>query len=386
LGEPDRRGKAKQEICVMGDSPNNHGEWQQETPAEPPADLLRRALSHVEDLLGRLEYPAVTRGEIGSLPDDAELADSDDPAEVVEPAGNGRATPHRSEAVTQQLPPSSVERADAMRERLTAQAQHHRHADGSRAPGEAAAQGEAILAEARDLAQMVEAEARETADSILADAHRSADAAVAGARVQAERILAAARAEAAGLREQGRAEGADLTQQAAYEAEQTLADAHAAAAALLTSARTEADELRLAAQERAGQAGAGAPAHTASHAASLDAEVAAAVAAAVVAADEAAAAPHRDADELLKSAEELIEHLRDALRAILGPEAPSLAALETSAGKVTGLRAQNPAAPPPGPSRSVDGEGTAGAATESTSGQVHEHRGPLGQLFGATRH
>ena len=42
----------------MGNGPDVPGEWDSSGPSEPPAQLLRRAISHVESLLNRLENPA----------------------------------------------------------------------------------------------------------------------------------------------------------------------------------------------------------------------------------------------------------------------------------------------------------------------------------------
>jgi V/A-type H+-transporting ATPase subunit G/H len=234
-------------------------------------------------------------------------------------------------------------------------------------------------------------------DAILGRARRSADATVAAARVEAERLLVAARAEAAELREQGRVEGADLTQQAAFEAEQTLADAHAAAGALLSSARAEADRVVRAAHERTSPgAGPGNP--------ELDTHVAAAVASAVAAAGDAATTHAGDGSALIGAAQRLVERLRDELQAVLGPTAGSVTSLGSSVRALDEL-----AGPPSDPSATEGGSpasadvprripahpATHPASAEVTAGQGtdaaddadgrQEHRGPLGQLFGAAR-
>jgi hypothetical protein len=41
----------------VGNGPDVPGEWDSSGPSEPPAQLLRRAISHVESLLNRLENP-----------------------------------------------------------------------------------------------------------------------------------------------------------------------------------------------------------------------------------------------------------------------------------------------------------------------------------------
>src|SRR5690348_4421546 len=160
---------------TMENSSDNQGGWREDGPAEPPADLLRRALSHVEDLLGRLEYPAVKQGELQPLVD--ERADLQIDSRPVKPA---------SIAVVH--PPTAV--------------------DGS--------------VDADPLVR----QARETALRIREEAHATADAIVLQARRDAQLIL-----------EEARAEADELTRAAAGEAEQTLADAETKAAARFMAAR-----------------------------------------------------------------------------------------------------------------------------------------------------
>src|SRR5690242_1494113 len=88
LGQ-DAEGRSARSVIDLGDrlmgkSPYNQEDWREDGPAEPPADLLRRALSHVEDLLGRLEYPAVKQGELQPLVD--ERADLQIDSRPVKPA------------------------------------------------------------------------------------------------------------------------------------------------------------------------------------------------------------------------------------------------------------------------------------------------------------
>jgi hypothetical protein len=158
----------------MRNNPDEQGDQRQDGPAEPPAELLRRALSHVEDLLGRLEYPAVKQDELPDLGDEQAQFDVVDPEPL---------------AARPELAAPGPDRVSA-------------DADMSAVPGRSVEE-ELLLQQARDTAKLVEEDAGATADAILGQARRDAQL----------------------IRAQGQADAEQLLQEAALEAEQTLADA-----------------------------------------------------------------------------------------------------------------------------------------------------------------
>jgi F0F1-type ATP synthase membrane subunit b/b' len=164
----------------MGKSPYSQEEWREDGSAEPPADLLRRALSHVEDLLGRLEYPAVKQGELQPLAAE-ERVDLDTRPTSSSPANiAGMHAPLGLDVPVDEDP---------------------------------------LVRQARETAQRIREEAHATADTIVFQARKDAQS----------------------IRERARAEADELTRAAAAEAEQTLAGAEAQAAARLAADRADAD-------------------------------------------------------------------------------------------------------------------------------------------------
>jgi hypothetical protein len=148
----------------MRNSPEDQDDRRHDAPAEPPADLLRRALSHVEDLLGRLEYPTVKHDDLPDLSDDQDGLDilTEEPREVAaaEPTAALAARPDE---------PAPAELSD---------------------PGQPADQ------QARGMAESILEQARRDADAIRAEGRAEAELLVQEAAVEAERMLAAAEARA----------------------------------------------------------------------------------------------------------------------------------------------------------------------------------------------
>src|SRR5690348_12227527 len=148
---------------TMENSSDNQGGWREDGPTEPPADLLRRALSHVEDLLGRLEYPAVKQGELEPLLDEQFELDGEPAPDAVEA---GRA---EVQVLARDQTPVPPARDRAGREQ-----------------DEAWVTADAILSQARRDAQILREQGR-------ADAEQLTQAAA----VEAERTLASAESLAA---------------------------------------------------------------------------------------------------------------------------------------------------------------------------------------------
>ncbi len=192
----------------MGNGPENQGGWQQAEPTEPPADLLRRALSHVEDLLGRLEYPAVKQGELESLPEQQ----------------LGVASPTAALS-TEDAAATAVVEPDVQQARDTARRIHD----------EARATADAILAQARRDAQLIRGRGRADAEQLAQEAALEAERTLAEAQTVAEQRVAAARAEGQRMRDAARAD-----EQAATDAERARArELLESAANILLGVRTE---------------------------------------------------------------------------------------------------------------------------------------------------
>lgn len=368
----------------MGNGPEVPGEWDSSGPSEPPAQLLRRAISHVESLLHRLETPTepqtvvVARSEGGpdenpvaadgaaSAPESAsadashgdnvvELARTDpahpgssgategyEPIDVVAPQPSTDAEPaHGSYAPLPGL--SSAAQAEALRITLHAHEEAHRlraEADGLRA--EAAAEGERILVEARMLSDRLHVESRESATELLSAARTEAGAIVEAARAEAERIAESAREDAARA-------NAEL----AARAERERVNATAAA---LAEAGRQAEQLRASALEE-GRAEA---------ARLIEAEVAAAAAEG----QRAVEASRSRADELLAAAQDGIEDVRASMRRLLEQMNQALVGFNAAVGPVEQLRS------------SIQEMAPAGAEVDDPD---DGGRRPLGLLFGAPR-
>lgn len=166
----------------MGNGPENQGgAWQQAEPTEPPADLLRRALSHVEDLLGRLEYPAVKQGELESL--------ADEQTGAALPGGAVATEDSTATAVVQVEP--DLQQARGMARRIQ---------------DEARATADAILAQARRDAQLIRGQGRADAEQLAQEAALEAERTLAEAQTVAEQRVAAADAEGQRIRAASRAD------------------------------------------------------------------------------------------------------------------------------------------------------------------------------------
>lgn len=371
----------------MGNGPDVPGEWDSSGPSEPPAQLLRRAISHVESLLNRLENPAdqsgaeppVAFGDRAPSPDrppgqagvdesdatEPPAAADDDSSDVSDINGTNvvelaRAQTEADEVLderpadrthvgTKAPQPdyvplagvSSTAQAEALRITLHAHEEAHRlRAEANSLRAEAAAEGERILIEARMLSDRLHVESREGATELLAAAKSEAEAIIEAARAEADRITQAARddsvtarAEVAALAEQERAV---LTAAARAEADR---DAEQIRAAALDQGRAEAARL-------------------------VEAEVAAAA----IESRRAVEASRSRADELLAAASSGIEDVRGCMRRLLEEMNQALVAFNSSVGSVEALR---------------DAVAELAPSEEAPDGTIAEGRRPLGLLFGA---
>lgn len=364
----------------VGNGSEVPGEWDSSGPGEPPAQLLRRAISHVESLLHRLENPGDKPDSAPSAPqsDDA----SDGQAEVVdgasaEPIGSTdadegpdqraddnvveltRPTPadvKSDEGGYVPLPGvSSTAQAEALRITLHAHEEAHRlSAEANSLRAEAAAEGERILVEARMLSDRLHVESRESATELLAAAKAEANAIIDAARAEAERVLRDAHEDSAAHR-------AELDAQA----EQERADA---ASAALTVAHREADQIRADARREADQMRSDALDQGRAEVVRL---VEAEVAAAAAEGRRAVEASRARAVELLDAANDSIEDVRVTMRRLIDSLGEAMVSFNSSVGSVEVLRdAIGELAPPPSEPQPED-EGTG--------------RRPLGLLFGAPR-
>ncbi len=382
----------------MGNGPDVPGEWDSSGPSEPPAQLLRRAISHVESLLNRLENPGeqlpsespVTLAEPVRTPEHvhsesvfgpppsgppapAETANnvvelarnqpeepqpeerqpeepqrhepppSIAPAEVA-PAEVAPAAPSPASAEPDYVPlagVSSTAQAEALRITLHAHEEAHRlraEANGLRA--EAAAEGERILVEARMLSDRLHVESREGATELLAAAKAEAEAIIAGARAEADRITQSARDDSAAVR-------AELDADAEQERVQALA-------AALADAERDAERIRADALDQ-GRA----------EAARL---VQAEAAAAAIESRLAVEASCTRAEQLLEAANTGVADVRGCMRRLLEEMNQALVAFNSSVGSVESLRDAVAELAPP---------------DEAADGTIAEGRRPLGLLFGA---
>ena len=363
----------------MGNGPDVPGEWDSSGPSEPPAQLLRRAISHVESLLNRLENPADQSAvespagvadaapqldrsvaETGDGPDPAEPpAVADESTNVVELARNpaqagtpdltepappveASGEPTLTEADYVPLPGvSSTAQAEALRITLHAHEEAHRlRAEANSLRAEAAAEGERILVEARMLSDRLHVESREGATELLAAAKNEAEAIIQAARADAERITRAARDDS-------------VTVRAALDA-QAERDRADAANVVLTEAGRDAERIRADALEL-GRA----------EAARL---VEAEVAAAAIESRRAVEASRVRAEELLAAANTGIEDVRGCMRRLLEEMNQALVAFNSSVDSVESLR---------------DAVAELAPTQDVPDGTIAEGRRPLGLLFGA---
>ncbi len=383
----------------MGKGPDVPGEWDSSGPSEPPAQLLRRAISHVESLLNRLENPAdqaaeppapaaaqldpprpdaPTSGqptaperhsfgaeppetpappasadpadnvvELGRTPLELTITDRADTAEVPPAAPNEpaieTAVPQR-DFVPDYVPlpgVSSTAQAEALRITLHAHEEAHRlRAEANSLRAEAAAEGERILVEARMLSDRLHVESREGATELLAAAKVEASAIIQAARAEAERITEGAREDSVAVR-------------AALDA-QAERDRAAAAREALAEADREADRIRADALDQGR-----------SEAARL---VEAEVAAAAIESRRAVEASRSRAEDLLGAANNGIEGVRESMRRLLDEMSQALVAFNASVGSVESLR---------------DAVSEIVPADDAIDATIVEGRRPLGLLFGA---
>lgn len=379
----------------MGNGPDVPGEWDSSGPSEPPAQLLRRAISHVESLLNRLENPTdqptpeVAAPRIDPpRPDEPTVVDPTAaerpfaaeavPPAAAEPANNvvelartpleltitdhsettdapstardepAESPPARPGTAFDSAPDyvplsgvSSTAQAEALRITLHAHEEAHRlraEANGLRA--EAAAEGERILVEARMLSDRLHVESREGATELLAAAKVEASAIIQAARAEAERITEGAREDSVAVR-------AELDAQAER-------DRAEAARQALADARRDADRIRADALDQGR-----------SEAARL---VEAEVAAAAVESRREVEASRSRAEGLLSAANTGIEDVRASMRHLLEEMSQALVAFNASVGSVESLR---------------DAVSEIVPSDDTIDGTIVEGRRPLGLLFGA---
>jgi hypothetical protein len=331
-----------------GDQPGDWYPSESGESSEPPAALLRRAISHVESLLHRLD------------PSDAPDAPSL-PAPITQlPVSAIPSEPLPIEPlVVSEEPPgtSSTAQADALLRSLRVHEQAHRlRAEASGARAEAAAESERILAEARELSERVRSEARESVAEMLGIARREAAVVIDAARAEADRIREAALAD----HDQRLAEFEEV-------AERDRAAAAASIRELLDEATRDADRILEHARDR-GRAEA---------ARLIEAEVTAAV----TEARESVQDSQRQAHELLSGAYASVEDARVTLRQLIDGLNESLVALNSSAETITTLLGALPAHLPE-PREPAEDEPVEAAGRHA--GEPWSERRPLGLLFGAT--
>jgi hypothetical protein len=325
----------------VAEGPEVPGEWDPSGSGEPPAALLRRAISHVESLLHRLDPVDATNPPAGEL-------DAASTAVVPPPLDE---------------PKSSTAQADALRISLRAHEEAHRlRAEANGARAEAAAEGERILLEARELGERMRAEARDGVAEMIGIARREAAVVIESARAEADRIRQAAladgdhrRAEFEAVAERDRSVAADAVR------------------GLLVEAAHDADRILEQARQR-GRAEA---------AKVIDAEVSAAVAEA----RESLRASRQRALELLTGAHAGIDDVRTTMRRLIEALGDSLTALDESAGSIESLLGafHDPADGEPPASAAVVGDESMQFTTEQrtvAARWAERERRPLGLLFG----
>jgi hypothetical protein len=326
----------------VADGPEVPGEWDPSGSGEPPAALLRRAISHVESLLHRLDPVDAMNPPAGDL---------DLPPVVVPPP-----------AVDE--PKSSTAQADALRISLRAHEEAHRlRAEANGARAEAAAEGERILIEARELGERIRADARDTVAEMVGIARGEAAVVIEAARAEAERIRQAALAD-------------DDHRRAEFEAhaEHDRVLAADAVRALLDEATHDADRILEQARQR-GRAEA---------AKVIDIEVGAAVAEA----RESVQASRQRALELLTGAHSSIEEVRATMRRLIDALGESLTSLDASAGSIDALLGSvldyaDPSGPEAAPADSeADAERFTAEQRHVADRWADRERRPLGLLFG----
>lgn len=366
----------------VGNGSEVPGEWDSSGPGEPPAQLLRRAISHVESLLQRLETgeksetapaalpPSESGGGPAQRAPDSETTQP--PAPSSTPAASDERTDERAgdnvvelgrassaDGKSEYVPLSGVSstaQAEALRITLHAHEEAHRlraEANGLRA--EAAAEGERILVEARMLSDRLHVESRDSATELLAAAKNEATAIIDAARAEAERMLREAHEDSAAHRAELDAEA---ERERAGAATATLAEARREADKIRADARNEADKARNDALEE-GRA-------EVARLVEVEVAVAAAEGRRTVEASRVRAA------ELLDAANDSIEDVRKTMRRLIESLGEAMVDFNTSIGPVEVLRDAIGELAPPQPEPAPEAEAEALAS-----------RRPLGLLFGA---
>jgi cell division septum initiation protein DivIVA len=231
------------------DGPDVPGEWDPSGQAEPPAALLRRAISHVEQLLQRLERPGApvenaidpTAGSVGTGMGSTVEATPADDSGAIEPVLNN---PVRRI--------SSAAQAEALRVSLNAHEKANRLlAEASAIRAQSASEGEQILVEARELADRMQGEASEEAALYVSRAREDAESLVSQAAAEMDRVREAALEESDRLRSEAMAEAERVRASALEESDRLRREARDEADAMRSNASAEGAQARETAQAEA---------------------------------------------------------------------------------------------------------------------------------------
>jgi F0F1-type ATP synthase membrane subunit b/b' len=212
------------------DGPDVPGEWDPSGQAEPPAALLRRAISHVEQLLQRLERPGAPVESAGEAPSMSRPTTDLGMGSTVEAHSDdsGAIEPVLNNPVRRI---SSAAQAEALRVSLNAHEKANRLlAEASAIRAQSASEGEQILVEARELADRMQSEATEEAGLYVHRAREDAESLVNQAAAEMQRVRDAALDESERVRVEAAAEAQRMVEAATAESERLRVEAEAAAA------------------------------------------------------------------------------------------------------------------------------------------------------------
>jgi hypothetical protein len=162
----------------VADAPQVPGGWDPAESGDPPAQLLRRAISHVESLLHRLENPT-----------DATREPSADAAPPPD-ASRGEPQDLSDRAPVTPISPTVAEAQELHSTLQVYEEEQRAEAAASAARADAAAEGERILTQAREVSDRVQTAARQSASELLVAAQHESAALLAAAEAEADHIRA----------------------------------------------------------------------------------------------------------------------------------------------------------------------------------------------------
>jgi cell division septum initiation protein DivIVA len=301
------------------DGPDVPGEWDPSGQAEPPAALLRRAISHVEQLLQRLERPGAPVEASSEAPSVGRPSSDLGMGSTVEASpgdDSGAIEPVLNNPVRRI---SSAAQAEALRVSLNAHEKANRLlAEASAIRAQSASEGEQILVEARELADRMQSEATEEAGLYVNRAREDAESLVSQAAAEMQRVRDAALEESERVRGEAAAEAQRMIESAAAESERLRAEADAEARQLLESATEESERVRNEARAEAETLRSDARAEAESLRSEADAEAQRVTESARVEADalrsdaeQLRESVQQEADRLLTASSEEAQRLRD---------------------------------------------------------------------------